>query len=91
MKGDILMRMNYIAIETNVMGFEMYKALWSSRGINGIRANSMTEGIEKAIEIGKSKTESLYFISIVSGDINYLPQLEVLSAETNAPILCLSI
>ena len=87
LKGDNLMRITYIAIEKDVEGFERHKSIWKSRGVNGIRADTMTEGIEKAIELEKSKAESLYFISIVAGDIYFMPQLEVLSAETNAPIL----
>jgi DNA-binding response OmpR family regulator len=77
----------YISIEKNVEGFEMFKALWGARGIDGIRADGMTEGIAKAIEIEKSKMDELYFIDIVADDIDYMTQLKILSAETNAPIL----
>jgi DNA-binding response OmpR family regulator len=85
-KGGVAMRY-YLSIEKNVEGFEMFKALWGARGIDGIRADSMTEGIAKAIEIEKSRTDELYFIDIVADDIDYMPQLKILSAETNAPIL----
>ena len=47
----------------------------------------MAEGIEKAIEIEKSKTDELYFIDIVADDIDYMLQLHILSSETDAPIL----
>ena len=47
----------------------------------------MTEGIKKAVEIEKSATDELSFIAIVAGNIDYLPQLKILSEETNAPIL----
>ena len=77
----------YISIEKNIEGFEMFKALWALRGITGIRADTMTEGIEKAIEIEKSKTDELYFIDIVADDIDYMPQLKILHDETEAPIL----
>jgi len=77
----------YISIEKNVEGFEMFKALWAARGIIGIRADTMTEGIEKAIEVEKSATDELYFIDIVADDIDYMPQLKILHDETAAPIL----
>jgi len=50
----------------------------------------MTEGIEKAIEIERSKEDDLYFIDIVANDIDYLPQLKILHDETSAPILIAS-
>jgi len=77
----------YLSIEKNIEGFEIFKDLWKKREIHGIRADTMSEGIEKALEIEKSKTADLYFIDIVADDINYLPQLAVLSNETVAPIL----
>ena len=77
----------YISIEKNIEGFELYKELWFVRGINAIRADSMSEGIEKAIEIEKSKINELYFIDIVADDIDYMPQLSILNEETDAPIL----
>ena len=77
----------YLSIEKNTEVFESYRILWNKFGIDGIRANTMTEGIEKAIEIEKSKTDELYFIAIVADDINYLPQLMILSEEADAPIL----
>jgi two-component system alkaline phosphatase synthesis response regulator PhoP len=77
----------YISIEKNIEVFELYKDLWSLKGIVGIRAGSMTEGIEKAIEIENSKTDELYFIDIVANDIDFMPQLSILSARTSAPIL----
>lgn len=77
----------YVSIEKNIEGFEFYKALWNMRGIVGIRADTMTEGIQKSIEIEKSLTDELYFIDIVADDIDYMPQLRILSAETQAPIL----
>jgi DNA-binding response OmpR family regulator len=77
----------YISIETNIEVFERYRVLWQKYGVTAIRANSMTEGIEKAIEIEKSKTDELYFIDIVADDISYMPQLSILSERTIAPIL----
>jgi len=77
----------YVSIEKNVEVFDFYKALWNELGIDGIRVDTMTEGIEKAVEIEKSETDELFFIDIVADDINFLPQLKILSEETNAPIL----
>ena len=81
------MKCFYISIEKNLEGFEFYKNLWEKHGVEGIRIDSMTEGIKKAIEIEKSTTGELCFIAIVSGSVDYLPQLKILSEETNAPIL----
>ncbi|MCL2604005.1 MAG: response regulator transcription factor [Defluviitaleaceae bacterium] len=78
---------HYISIEKNIEVFELYKDMWSKLGIYGIRANSMTEGIKKAIEIEKSKFDCLLFIDIVADDVDYMAQLKILSHETNAPIL----
>jgi len=77
----------YISIEKNIEGFEFFKGLWVALGVIGIRADSMAEGIEKAIEIEKSKADELYFIDIVADDIDYMPQLQILHEETDAPIL----
>ena len=77
----------YISIEKNIEVFEQYKPLWHKLGIIGIRADTMTEGIEKAVEIEKSPNNELYFIDIVADDIDYMSQLKILSAETQAPIL----
>jgi len=77
----------YISIEKNIEGFEMFRLLWNKLGVDGIRADTMTEGIEKAIEIEKSKIHELYFIDIVADDIDYMPQLQILHEETDAPIL----
>ena len=76
----------YIAIEKNIEAFELYKALWAVRGIFGIRADSMTEGIEIAVKIEKSNKNDLYFIAIVADDIDYIPQLKILTEQTVAPI-----
>jgi hypothetical protein len=54
----------YISIEKNIEVFEMFKALWAERGVFGIRADSMAEGIERAQEIEKTKTDELYFMPI---------------------------
>jgi len=77
----------YIAIEKNIEVFERYRVLWNKLGIDGIRVGTMAAGIEKAIEIEKSKIEELYFISIVASDIDFMPQLKILSDEADAPIL----
>ena len=77
----------YLSIEKNVDSFESYRAMWNERGADGIIVGSMTEGIAKAIEIEKSKADGLYFIDIIADEIDFLPQLKILSEETNAPIL----
>ena len=77
----------YISIETSVEVFELYKALWAKHGIEGVRVSTMTEGIAKAIEIERSENKQLYFVSLVADEIEFLPQLKILSEETNAPIL----
>jgi len=78
----------YISIEKNLEGFELYKALWTERGVIGFMANTMAEGIEKVIEIEKTNKYEIYFVDIVADDIeNYMPLLKVLSEETDAPIL----
>jgi len=77
----------YVSIEKCNETFELYRGLWKKLGIDGIRANTMTEGIEKVIEIEKSKIDELYFISIVADDFDYIPQLKILSDEADAPIL----
>jgi two-component system phosphate regulon response regulator PhoB len=78
---------HYISIEKNVAVFELYKVLWQAHGISGIRVDTMTGGIKKAVEVEKSVADELYFISIAADDIDFMPQLKILSAETNAPIL----
>lgn len=81
------MNATYISIEKNVDIFEQYKKLWGSRGITGIRVASMTEGIEMAIAIEKSKTEHIYFVAIVADDIDFMPLLAFLDGAVDAPIL----
>jgi hypothetical protein len=81
----------YISIEKNIEGFDFYKALWSLRGIVGVRADTMDDGIEKAIEIENSKTDELYFIDIVADDIDYMPHLRTLSAKTTSRTESMSI
>jgi len=77
----------YLSIEKNTEVFELYKALWQAHGIIGIRADTMAEGIAKAMEIEKSVADELYFIDIVADDIDFLPLLKILDEETDAPIL----
>lgn len=77
----------YISIEKNIKSFELYRALWKKLGVDGIRVETMTDGIKKAIEIEKSPANELYFIDIVADDIDFMPQLRILSDETKAPIL----
>ena len=77
----------YISIEKNTEIFESYKVLWKAHGIDGIRADTMTDGISKAVKIENSENDELFFIDIVADDIDFMPQLKILSAETNAPIL----
>jgi DNA-binding response OmpR family regulator len=47
----------------------------------------MTDGIKKAIEVEKSEMDELYFVSISEDDIDYIPQLKILSDEADAPIM----
>lgn len=77
----------YISIEKYVEGFERFNELWQAHGIRGIHAVSMTEGIEKVIEVENSKKMELLFVDIVADNVDYLPQLKVLDYETDAPIL----
>jgi DNA-binding response OmpR family regulator len=83
----VTMKKLYLSIEKNTENFEIFRSLWKKYGIDGIKADTMSEGIEKALEIEKSKNADLYFISISADDINYLPQLGILSNETITPIL----
>jgi len=77
----------YVAIEKESSSFDLYREIWASDDVHGIRADTMDEGIEKAIEIENARGKELYFISIVADDINYIPQLKTLDNATNAPIL----
>ena len=77
----------YLSIEKNIEVFELYKPLWEKRGIHAVRADTMTEGIGKAIEIESSPKDDLYFIDIVADNLEFMPQLRILSEETAAPIL----
>gem|GEM_PF-6625244 len=77
----------YISIEKNKEVFDYYKPMWKARGVEGIMVETMTEGIRRAVEIEKSETDELFFIDIVADDIDFIPQLKLLSQETNAPIL----
>lgn len=77
----------YIAVEKNCEVFEFYKKLWKRRRVNGIMAASMSEAIQTAAVMKNSKTQYLYFISVSADDIDYMPQLPILSDVTDAPIL----
>jgi DNA-binding response OmpR family regulator len=77
----------YVSIETNIKAFEFYKELWGKREITGVMATTMAEGIAAVVAIEQSETDDLYFIDIVSDDINYMPQLANLNSHTSAPIL----
>jgi len=81
------MKCLYLSVEKNPAVFELFRSLWRRHGIDGVRVDTMTEGIKKAMKIEQSTSNELCFIAIVSGDTNYLPQLKILSEETNAPIL----
>jgi DNA-binding response OmpR family regulator len=81
------MKCCYVAIEKNIETFETYKILWAGHNIEGIRADTMTEGIEQAIKIEKSSGKELYFVSIVADEIDFMPQLKTLSEKIKAPIL----
>jgi DNA-binding response OmpR family regulator len=77
----------YIAIERNPDKFGAYQRLWRAHGIEGIMAATMSEGIRKAGEIERSENDKLFFISIVSDEVDFLPQLRVLCEVTAAPVL----
>lgn len=77
----------YLSIEKNREAFELYRVLWNAQGIEGLLADTMTEGIERAIEIERSGADELFFIDIVADDIDFMPQLKILSEATGAPIL----
>lgn len=77
----------FISIGKNVESFEHYKKLWNEMGVDGFRADTITEGIAKAITMERSLPGGLYFIEIVADDIEFMPQLKILSEGTNAPIL----
>ena len=77
----------YLSIEKNIEVFEFYKVLWAARGVEAIRADTMTEGISRANMIESSAADELLFIDIVADDVDFMPQLKILSEETNAPIL----
>lgn len=79
-----------MAIERNADNFELYRKLWQMHGIDGIHAESMSEGVKKALEIEKSSNDKLFFISIVADDIDFMPQLKILSLAAVAPILIAS-
>jgi DNA-binding response OmpR family regulator len=81
------MSVYYIAIEKSVERFELYRHLWQAHGIDGIKADSMSEGVKKAVEIEKTQADKLFFISIVADDIDFMPQLGILSVAVVAPIL----
>ena len=44
----------YVSIEKSIEVFELYKPLWVSYGINGIRADTMAEGIENLVGMYKT-------------------------------------
>lgn len=77
----------YVSIEKDIQVFEFYRALWATYEINGIRANTMTEGIEKVAEIEKSEKDKICFVAIVADGIDFIPLLGILSDATTAPIL----
>ena len=77
----------YISIEKDIEVFELFKKMWRELGVEGLRADSMAEGIIQANKIENDKEHELYFIDIVAGQIDYLPQLNLLSEQTAAPIL----
>jgi len=77
----------YISVEKNVDRFEFYRVLWQVHGIDGIRADTMSEGISKAIEMEQSKNDKLFFLVMVADDVDFLPQLRILSDATTVPIL----
>lgn len=77
----------YVSVEKQGEAHELFKERWNKLGVNGISVSTMTEGIEKAMEIEKSKADELYFFAIVAEDVDYIPQLKILSDEVNAPIL----
>jgi DNA-binding response OmpR family regulator len=77
----------YVAIEKVLERFERFRTMWNKLGVDGVIADTMQEGIRKAMEIEKSTGDVLYFISIVADEIKYMEHLSILSRETRAPIL----
>lgn len=75
------MAVTYMAIEKDTTVHDREKQQWLGRGILEIRVNSMTEGIEKAIN------NQFLFIVINADNINYMPELKILREATNDPIL----
>jgi DNA-binding response OmpR family regulator len=76
----------YVAIEKSIETFETYKSLWNAHGIDGIKADTMSDGIKRAIETERS-SDRLLFVSIVADEVKFMPQLKVLSGAIIAPIL----
>jgi DNA-binding response OmpR family regulator len=81
------MKNYYIAIERDIKRFEFYKTLWEAHDIEGIKADTMTDGIREVIRIEKSKVSEVYFVSIVADEVDFMPQLNILREGTEAPIL----
>ena len=81
------MRYVYISIEKDNATFEQYRALWNTMGIDGIRADTMIDGIAEVLKVEQSTSESLYFVDIVADGSDYLALLKTLSETTTAPIL----
>ena len=76
-----------MAIEKSGENFELYRKQWQMHGIDGMLAESMSEGIKKAMDVEKSASDKLFFISIVADDIDFMPQLKILSVAAVAPVL----
>jgi len=79
-EGGVTVSIAYLAIEKDITVHDKEKALWHKCGVSNIRVDSMTAGIEKAIN------NQFLFIVINADNINYMPELESLRAITNDPI-----
>ena len=70
----------YISIEKNIECFEQYRLLWAALGFNGIRANTITEGIQKLM------TGEYLYVGINSDAVDFMPLLRTMRSVTNTPI-----
>ena len=75
------MSLRYMAIDRNVGFHNGQSVVWSERGINSLRVDSMDEGIEIA------KNEEFLFIVINSDNIDYSSKLALLRSTTGTHIL----
>ena len=75
------MSVAYLAIDKNEELHAQEKVQWNKRGIMDIRVDTMTAGIEKAMN------KKLLYIVINADNIDYAAELKILREVTNDPIL----